>query len=257
MRPEQKTKSRTKLYQALEGAKELTGAAGQSAIAAAVFADNPTEGEVFTFFDGTNTTTFTFWDSGNEPGTDATVEVTIGAGLTNTIDNLIADILANTTTGAWGVLHPIDATALVNTGGTTLTVTLFPGSKGNSVVLSGTAAALTGEPFAATGGVAAPVISPDVNANIIDTTGSAANKEYYVLKDGSIGQEVKVLVKTFAASDTPTIVGKLKEDGVAMVEAEFVTAEPGAYVTFMWDGSYWSLTGFSALCTVPDFSASA
>ena len=42
-----------------------------------------------------------------------------------------------------------------------------------------------------------------------------------------------------------------------MVECEFITGEPGAYVTFMWDGAAWSQTSTSALNTQPDYSPSA
>jgi hypothetical protein len=40
-----------------------------------------------------------------------------------------------------------------------------------------------------------------------------------------------------------------------MVEAEFVTAEPGATAEFVWTGSVWELVRYNR--TIPDFSASA
>ena len=42
-----------------------------------------------------------------------------------------------------------------------------------------------------------------------------------------------------------------------MVECEFVTAEPGIWVKFMWDGTVWEMVSYNTLHTVPDFTASA
>lgn len=238
MRPEQKTKSRSKLYNAISGAKELKGAAGKCATASAVFADNPDPNEVFTVAYGGVTTTFTFVASASTEN-----QVTIGAGLTNTIDNLKAKMLAHSRTGAWGFLHPVDSTAIVNSGGTTLVVTLWPGVWGNSVVLSGTAAAFTDEPFTATGGIDPLLISPDYSVNVIDTTGSTNAVEYYSLRDGHYdGEFVKIAIKkNLAAGNTATIIGKLSEVGASKVTAAFADDEPGMDVEFMWLDSEWHL----------------
>jgi hypothetical protein len=245
MRPEQKTKSRSKLYAALEGGKEIVGAAGLNASGAIKFADNPAENETVTI----GTTTFTF--KATPVGEN---QVDIGIDLSTSIDNLIAAVLAHSVTGAWGFLHPIDAVSATKTDtNTEITLVFWPGAWANGITLTGSVGDET--ITASTGGVNAPSISPDVNLNVIDTTGASANQEYYILADGKLGQKARVLVKTFAAGTTPSILGHLKEDGVAMVECEFITGEPGAYIEFMWDGEAWSQTSTSALNTQPDFTA--
>lgn len=227
----QKTKSRAKLYNLIEGTKKILAPAGQSATGSIQFANQPVEGETVTI----GGVTFTFYNSGNEPGADATVEVTIGAGLTNTIDNLITDMLANATTGAWGFLHPVDATALTNTGGTTLDIVFFPGVGGNSVTLAGSAGDET--ITAPTGGVAAKKISLQHKTTVIDTSASATDVEYYILDNGAyIGQEVTVIFEALGASDTPRILGQFY-DTAAKVYVEADTA--GEFARWIWTGTYW------------------
>lgn len=261
MRPEGKTKSRTKLYSAIEGAKEITGAAGELAVGSIQFANIPAAGEtvtiggyVFKAQAGASEAAGTSAGTAADPHLfqSATNLATAGA-------SLAAQILAETaTTGRWGYLYPDDSVGCDFTTDT-LTLTFWPGEWGNAVTLAGSAGDETiVQPVTASLGVNAPGIDPDVNVNIIDTTGSASNQEYYVLEDGTrIGQECKIMVKTFASGDTPTVLGHFEEIGVAMVEMEFVTAEPGVTVDLIWTGAAWELANYSAFATIPDFTAAA
>lgn len=261
MRPELKTKSRTKLYNAIEGVKEITGAAGRLAVGSIQFANIPAAGEtvtiggyVFEAQAGASEAAGTSAGTAADPHLfqSATDLATAGA-------SLAAQVLAETaTTGAWGYLYPDDSVGCVFSTDT-LTLTFWPGAWANSVTLAGSAGDETiVQPVTASLGRNAPTISTAVNLNILDTTGSTQNQEYYVLDDGNfVGETAQVMVKTFAASDTPTIIGHFEEIGVAMVECEFVTAEPGVKVEFVWTGAAWELTNYSAWATIPDFTAAA
>lgn len=256
-----KNKSRAKLWDALGGAKGITGAAGELAVGSIQFANIPVAGEtvtiggyVFKAQAGASEAAGTSAGTAADPHLFQAITDTATAGA-----SLAAQILAETaTTGAWGYLYPDDSVGCDFTTDT-LTLTFWPGTWGNVVTLAGSAGDETiVQPVTASLGVDAPFLDPDVKVNVIDTTGSASNQEYYTLADGdNVGDTVSILVKTFAADDTPTILGHLREDGVAMVEAEFVTAEPGVYVDFMWDGDNWSLTSWNTLDTVLNFTASA
>jgi hypothetical protein len=259
MRPEQKTKSRTKLYNAISGAKEITGVGGRLAVGSIQFANIPTAGETITiggiWFEAQAGASEA---AGTSAGTEAdphlfqsiTDLATAGA-------SLAAQVLAETaTTGAWGYLYPDDSIGCDFTTDT-LTLTFWPGTWANSITLAGSAGDETiVQPVTASLGRNAPVISPDVNINIIDTTGSTQNQEYYVLQDGNVaGESARIMVKTFATDDTPTVIGKFEEIGTAMVEMEFVTAEPGVTVELIWTGAAWELANYSAFATIPDFTA--
>ena len=261
MRPEQKTKSRTKLYQALEGAKEIVGAAGELAVGSIQFANIPTAGEQVViggyYFEaqaGASEAAGTSAGTATDPHLFQAITDLATAGA-----SLAAQVLAETaTTGKWGYLYPDDSIGCDFTTDT-LTLTFWPGTWANGVTLAGSAGDETiVQPVTASLGVNAPTIDPDVKVNIIDTTGSASNQEYYTLADGKvIGQECKIMVKTFATGDTPTVLGHFEELGVPMVEMEFVTAEPGVTVDLIWTGAAWELANHSAFATVPNFTAAA
>lgn len=245
MRPEQKTKSRTKLYNAIAGAKQITGPGGRSAVGSIQFANIPTAGETVTIGG--------YWfeaqagaseAAGTSTGTEAdphlyqaiTDLATAGA-------SLAAQVIAETeTTGAWGYLYPDESVGCDFTTDT-LTLTFWPGVNGNSVTLAGSAGDETiVQPVTASLGRSAPSLSASHNINLIDTTGSTQDKEYYVLPDGKTpGEEVTVMVTSNVTDDTPTIVGKLSDGGTANVEALFTTAEPGMSAGFVWTGSAWEL----------------
>jgi hypothetical protein len=261
MRPEQKTKSRTKLYQALEGAKELTGAAGTGAQwtilfnAVAAVADTITIGNYVFEFVADGSEDYTKAGTAADP-----VLVSIGGtpSTTEAATNLVAALHGFAGTSAFGYLHPIDATG-ASSSTATVTINFFPGTFANAATYITTNDTTTPPTITnVSDGTACPRISPDVNNNIIDTTGyDATNQQYYYLEDGQLGQTAKVSIKTLTTGDTPTILGNLSEAGVAMVECEFITAEPGQVVTFDWTGSVWEMSTYNTLLTVPDFSASS
>ena len=261
MRPEQKTKSRTKLYNAIEGGKTITGAAGISAVGSIQLANIPVAGETVTIgghvFEAQAAASEA---AGTSAGTAADPHLYQAITTLDTAGaSLAAQVLAETaTTGAWGYLYPDDSVGCDWTTDT-LTLTFWPGTWANSVTLAGSAGDETiVQPVTASLGVQAPSINPDVNLNIIDCTGGSSNKEFYTLADGtSIGQECKIMVKTFESGDTPTILGHFNEYGTAMVEMEFVTAEPGTTVDLVWTGTTWDLANFSSGSTVPDFTAAS
>ena len=262
MRPEQKTKSRSKLYNAISGAKVITGVAGTSAVGTIEFANIPlvTEtvtigGIVFGFKVGAAEA------AGTSAGTAADPHLcSVDTSLDAVGTSLAAQIPAETTTtGKWEYLYPDDSVGCVWSTDT-LTLTFWPGAWANSVTLAGSATDETiVQPVTASlGRNTVANLSGDAAYNIIDSTGGTQNKEYYPLPDGhSIGESTIVVINGMESGDTPTLVGNFSENGVAMVECEFITAELGASATFMWDGSYWEMINYNPLHTVPDFTASA
>jgi|GEM_PF-2918397 len=259
----QRTKSRAKLYNALSGVKEITGAGGELAVgsidfgAVAIPTDTVTIGDyVFEF------TLAASEAAGTSAGTAADPHlVAHGANVQASSDNLAAQILAETaTTGAWGYLYPDDSVGCVADGTDKVTLTFWPGAWANDVtIVDGCdTAGVVVQPVTASLGVDAPIIDFNVKRNILDTTGSASNQEYYVLDDGEVvGDTATITVKTFASGDTPTVLGHFEEIGTPMVEMEMVTAEPGVTVELLWTGAAWELTNYSSFATIPDFTASA
>jgi len=249
MRPEEKTKSRSKLYNAIKGAKELTGASGKRATMDIVFTNNPSQGETLTVSYANWTSTFTFGD-----GTGGTVSQTTD--LPTTMGALATAMLADANVGAWGFLTPIDAQAITDDSTDTMTLTFSAGDSYNGAVTIGGDAEITGTP-AASGGVAAKIVSPDYYYNIIDTTGSAVAKEYYVVADGiKVGDYIRILIKTAADSDTPTLQGHLLDGATPNVEALFAAGEDGMTAEFIWTGSGWLLVK-EGIGTALTFTASA
>ena len=266
MRPEGKTKSRQKLYQRIEGIKEITGAGGEYAVGSIDFSAAATAEDTIVV----NGTYFEFQVAASEAaGTSAGTAadphlITIGANVAATNASFAIALLAeDETTGEWGVIYPDDSVGVVDDATSKTTISFWPGVWANTLTMfdvSGLTDAPTAtvQPGTASLGVKMPSISKEVNVNVIDTTGSASNQEYYTLVDGDYeGQEVKVLIASSVTDDTPTILGHLGEAGVAMVECEFITEEPGQQVTFTWTGSVWEMINYNTLLTVPDFTAAA
>jgi hypothetical protein len=259
MRPEQKSKSRAKLWDQVDGVKEIVGAGGEYAVGTIVFANIPLVTETVTiggiwfgFKVGTAETV------GTSAGTEADPHLcSVDTDLDAVGTSLAAQILLETaTTGKWGYLYPDDSVG-VDWTTDTLTLTFWPGVEGNAVTLAGSATDETiVQPVTASLGVAMPVISSDVALNILDTTGATTTQEYYYLADGDyIGQQAGIMITTFETSETPTVLGKFEELGVAMVLCKFITDEPGVRIDFIWTGSVWELTNYSAFATIPDFTA--
>ena len=234
-----KNKSRTRMWNALGGTKKILGAAGASAVGSIQFANIPAAGEVVQigdyYFEAQAAASEA---AGTSAGTAAdphlfqaiTDLATAGA-------SLAAQILAETaTTGAWGYLHPIDATGVDFTTDT-LTLTFWPGSWANAVTLAGTAGDETiVQPVTASLGVDAPFISLDHKTTDISTVGSAANLEYYTLEDGDfVGQEITVVVSAIDASDTPSILGHFFTS--SGVQAQLSAAQDT--LKLMWTGTSW------------------
>lgn len=259
MRPEQKTKSRTKLWNKLAGAKVMTGAAGLSAVGSIQFANIPVAGETATIggyvFEASDSASEA---AGTSAGTAADPHLYQAATNLDTAGaSLAAQVLAETaTTGRWGYLYPDDSVGAAWSTDT-LTLTFYPGAGGNAITLAGSVGDETiVQPVTASLGVDAPSIAFDKGWNIIDTTGySTTNKQFYSLADGAVGDSCKMLINTLTTSDTPTVLGHFSELGTDMVECEFTTNEPGGTAEFVFDGSNWVLVNYNR--TIPDFTASA
>ena len=244
MRPTQKTKSRQKLYDAINGMQEITGAGGRLAVGSIQFADIPTAGETVTigghWFEAQAGASEA---AGTSAGTEAdphlfqsiTSLATAGA-------SLAAQVLAETaTTGAWGYLYPDDSVGCDFTTDT-LTLTFWPGAWANSITLAGSAGDETiVQPVTASlGRNPTANVTAEVATNVIDTTGSTQTKEYYPISDGSfIGEKTSVFIKTAETNDTPTVVGHLAEGETPFVEALFTDAAGGKYLELLWDGTNW------------------
>ena len=241
MRPEQKTKSRSKLYGLINGNKELTGAAMQTSTwtillnTAAATDTLVIGGHYFQFVLEANKDT-----AGDSIGTSADPHLVTNGATPNTTEAaaaLAAAVLAETeTTGAWGVVHPVNATG-ASSSTATVTIVSFPGV-GSADTWIPDATFVGTDPTVTrtvTGNALVKSLSTEQKWNILDTTGySTVNKQYYTLPDGGyIGEECNVLVKTITTSDTPTILGSLTDAGTDQVEALFAAAED-SNASFVW-----------------------
>jgi len=231
--------SRSRIYDLMVGQKKIaTG--GATASGSIQFADIPVAGEtvtiggyVFEAQAGASESAGTSAGSVADPHLFQSITNLATAGA-----SLAAQVLAETaTTGAWGYLHPDDSDGCVFSTDT-LTLTFWPGTAGNAITLAGSATDETiVQPVTASNGVEPPVISLSHKTTVIDTTGSAANEEYYILPDGQwTGQEVTIIIETLAASDTPSLLGNFWLTA-AFVQCQFnVDAE---FVRLIWSGTYW------------------
>jgi hypothetical protein len=244
MRPEQKTKSRQKLYDAISGVNEITGAGGRLAVGSIQLANIPvaTEtvtigGHVFKAQAGASEAAGTSAGTAADPHLYQAITTLDTAGA-----SLAAQVLAETaTTGAWGYLYPDDSVGCVWSTDT-LTLTFWPGTWANSVTLAGSAGDETiVQPVTASlGRNATATVKTGVRNNFIDTTGSTQTKEYYPIPDGDfMGETTSIYIKTAETTDTPTVVGKLQEGETAYVEALFTDAAGGKQLELMWTGSAW------------------
>lgn len=243
-RNSQKSKSRSKLWNAARGVSEIVGAAGVGAnwtILLNSVADTDTL-QIGPYY-------FEFDSAGEAAGTSAGTAadphlVDKGASTTEAATALAAALIAETTTtGAWGFLNPVNSVG-ASSSTATVTINFFPGTFANAATYIPDATFVGTDPTITnvSDGTVPKYLSSDVKWNLIDTTGSGQNKEYYYLGDGkSVGEEAAVMVTTFASGDTPTIIGHLSDQGVAQVEALFTTAEPGMSAQFLWTGAAWEL----------------
>lgn len=235
----QKSKSRSKLYNLIEGVNNISGAAGQSDTATITFTGVPTAGDqvvingyYFEFQAGASEA------AGTSAGTEADPHLVQGiTDVTTVAAELVTQILAETaTTGAWGVLHPVDATGASSSAGV-VTLTFFPGSQTNTLsdpVDDSSYIAVT----TPSGGVATKPISLEYKVNTLDTSDSATNAEYYIMPDGSFdGQEVTVAIKALGASDTPRLLGQFNNAGTSAVYAQMSAASDLA--KYIWLNSEW------------------
>lgn len=240
MRNTQKTKSRAKLYNALNGVNEIT-TAGEPAVGTIQFSAAATATDVLII----NGVYFEFQAGASEAGGTSAGTVgdphliTHGVDADATAASVAAAIIAETATiGAWGLLHP-DRSVAGSSSTDTLTVTYWPGTAGNSTTAFDVSG-LTAAPTAVTqptGGTATPYVNLDYKTNTINVDLGATNLQYIELPDGdTIGQEVTVAVQAIGASDTPTVLGKLY-DSAAKVQVQYNTV--AEFDKFMWDGTQW------------------
>lgn len=244
MNNSQKTKSRAKLYNAISGAVERTGAGGRLALGSIQFANIPvaTEtvtigGYVFEAQAGASEAPGTSAGTAADPHLFQAITDLATAGA-----SLAAQVLAETeTTGKWGYLYPDDSEGCDFTTDT-LTLQFWPGTWANDVTLAGSAGDETlVQPVTASLGRNAPSVSIEHKSTLIDSTGGTQNKEYWTLEDGiNAGDTVTVMVKTTDTGDTPTLVGHLSDAGTANVEALFAN-ENGMSADFIWTGTVWEL----------------
>lgn len=252
-----KSKSRVKLYNMLSGLQEATGPAGRLAEGSIQFANQPIAGEtvtiggyVFQFQAGATEAPGTSAGTAADPHLVQTITDLATAGA-----ELASAILAETaTTGKWGYLYPDDSVGCVFSTDT-LTLKFWPGSWGNAVTLAGNAGDETiVQPVTASLGRNPYVYDFSKKAMVIDTTGSTQDKEYYVINDGEyVGQEATILVKTLAASDTPSVVGHFYSS--SGVEATFDTVN--MWVKWVWNGASWEEVAVTAISSGMVYTAAA
>jgi len=256
----QRNKSRSRLYDAIQGTKQLTGDAGISANwtvlfnAAAAVGDTYTVGDYYFEFVANGSEDYTTEGTSADP-----VLITIGTATTDATkaaSGLVLGIHGFAATAAWGFLHPDDSVGCSSSTGT-VTFNFWPGLQANAatyiteVSSVGTDATVTN----VSDGTVMPDISLMHATTAIDTTGfDATNEQFYNLEDGDfIGQRVQIIVDTIESSDTPTILGNLTSSTTAYVMAQFQAAEE--ILELIWTGTSWKEIGVTD--TEVTFTASA
>lgn len=194
-------KSRYNLWNGIMGSEVTLTAGGKAAAGNIAFTANPTEGDTFTI----GSTVFTFWDSGNEPGVDTSVEITIAGTLALTLAAAETKVEAHGTVGKGGiVLINVDVT---NTDAD-LSFTAYPGV--TPALVSSTDGANTAD-TAFTGAVSTPAVDvTDVQKAQVamEWLDDSASLSYVTLADGEEGQEVMLYCVSQAnAGDTTAFIG--------------------------------------------------
>jgi len=194
-------KSRYNLWNGIMGSEVTLTSGGKAATGNIAFTANPTEEDSFTI----NSTVFTFWDTGNEPGVDATVEITIDSTLALSLAAAETKVEAHAVVGkGTRVLINVDVT---NTDAD-LSFQAYPGV--TPALVSSTDGANTADTVF-TGAVSTPAVDvTDVQkaqVALVWADDSAA-LSYVTLEDGENGQEVMLYCVSQAnASDTTAFIG--------------------------------------------------
>jgi len=194
-------KSRYNLWNGIMGSEATLTSGGKTAAGNIAFTANPTEEDSFTI----NGTVFTFWDSGNEPGVDTTVEITLDSTLALSLAAAETKVEAHATVGkGTKVLLNVDVT---NTDAD-LSFQAYPGV--TPTLVSSTSGANTVD-TAFTGAVSTPAVDiTDVQKAQVTLVWAddSASLSYVTLPDGEDGQEVLLYCVTqINASDTVAFVG--------------------------------------------------
>jgi hypothetical protein len=180
-------KSREKLWKALKGEVQTITAGSVVDAGSIDFTANPTEEDTFTI----NSTVFTFWDSGNEPGTATTEEITIGGTLAITLASCETKVEAHGTVGkAAGVIMNADVTDT----DTMLSMEVAPNVTGTTLVSSTNGVNTTDVDFTGATAVGRITMSNYVPSSSVRLEWLAAGttSRYITLADGYEGQRVNI-----------------------------------------------------------------
>jgi hypothetical protein len=215
------TLSKSELLDFIAGKKVFTSGAAM-AVGSIAFAGQPDPNDTITVAG----VTFTYKASAT-----LNTEIAIGALLTNTIDNTVTKLLAHPSTSkAAGVLW-----SAVNTGGTTVTLTYYPGVSSEKYLL---AASLAGTETITqpTGGTGRKTLSTKHRVNEIQFTNNTKADEYFVLPNGFEGQVMTVYMSamdTSGSTDIAHILGTFKNGTSAQVELQLNTIAEYANLVFL------------------------
>jgi hypothetical protein len=230
------SKARSKLWNKINGSTgvQVVTSGGTFGSQSTAFTANPTEGDSITI----NGTTFTFYDNGNTPGTDATVEIEMAGtpALATSLEAAETLIEAHPSVGTGsGVLSNVDVTDT----DTDLSFTWMPGVTG--VMVTSTDGANTTD-GAYSAGTAATAINPAKAAIYSEWADAGSTLTYLTLADGTVdGQAFEFYCASeTTAGDTIGILGSfLAGDNLATV-----TGAAGDGATFYWDqtNGLWKMT---------------
>ena len=232
------SKARATLWNAINGATgvQVLSAGGAMGTANIAFTLVPTEGDTITVTVGSTATVFTFWETANVPGVDATVEIDIGANLAAALAAAETIIESNLTVGpiigGAGVISNVDVT---NTDAD-LSFTTYPQISGITIVSSTDGANTTDTAFSA-GSVIRMQTS---KAQVLTTWADASSTlTYLTLPDGTYdGQMLELYsVSETTAGDTVGVLGNFGSTN--NLGTSVGAAADGA--TLYWNSGQWNV----------------
>jgi len=230
------TKARSKIWESINGAtgSQTVTAGGTFGSQSTSFAANPTEGDYITI----NEVVFTFYDNGNTPGVDATVEIEMAGSPALATSLAAAETLieAHPVTGA-RILSNVDVTDTDSD----LSFTWLPNVTG--VMVTSTDGANTTD-TAYSAGTTAVSINPAKSTVFSEWADASSTLTYLMLGDGKPETDGQ-LVEFYCASETTAgdtigIIGSfLAGDNLATV-----TGAAGDGATFYWSqaDAIWKMT---------------
>lgn len=233
------SKARANLWNHINGATgaQILSAGGTMGTAKIEFTAQVTEGDYITVTDANgNATVFTFYDTGNLPGVDSTIEIDKGANLAAALAAAETKIQAHGTVGAVpggsGIIANVDVTDT----DTDLDFQIYPHLAGVTIT-SSTDGANTADTAVTDGSVV--YVNPVKSKVLLTWADATPNLTYLTLPNGTYDGQVLEFycVSEAAAADT---IGVLADYG-STNNTITITGAAGDGVSLYWNSGQWNI----------------